>query len=377
VTPLIQHLSQRIREEGPLPFSEFMRECLYHPLFGYYSSGRALIGTEGDYFTAVSVGPLLGKLLARQFYEMWLCLGSPQQWHLMEQGAHSGQLARDIFEHLRCMAPACFAATHLHLIEPFGPLRRLQQTTLDEFFSRISWWEDINQAPPFIGVHYSNELLDAMPVHVLQRTSTDWREMLVDFVNDSPAFVQCPAAIDHPDLLLCSQSLCSVPDGFLREVCPAYSKWLEPLSLKLQRGWTLILDYGLTEAELALPHRSSGTLTGFRKHKRAASVFDHPGDQDITHHVNFSAVGTAALKRGLQVVAYTTQAQFLTPLGVKYFEQSASSPGAERSREIRAFGTLTHPDAMGHKFKSLLLSTRCCSHFPLEGATFGSLGRIP
>jgi SAM-dependent MidA family methyltransferase len=135
-----------------------------------------------------------------------------------------------------------------------------------------------------------------------------------------------------------------------------------------------VLDYGLTEAELALPHRCEGTLTSYRNHQRTASVLLDPGEQDITHQVNFSAVCRVARERGWTVVSYATQAQFLTPLGMLHWSDMAAAPDPETARELRAFQTLIHPESMGHRFKSLLLSTPCCAQFRVTGGRFGAGG---
>jgi SAM-dependent MidA family methyltransferase len=369
MTPLAELLLRRIKTEGPLPFDTFMGECLYHPEFGYYASGKARIGKEGDFFTAVSVGPVLGKLLAYQFAEMWRFLGRPRPWHITEQGAFEGVLARDILEQLRRLDRECFEATELFLIEPFASLEEKQKTTLEEFRSRIRWFRSLEECPPFEGVHYSNELPDAFPVRVLRRMAEGWAELGVGWTDSGFTWVERAG----PSELVSRESahLSPAPEGFLREVCPGYAAWIGLLSKRLRKGWVLVLDYGLTEAELALPHRHQGTLTSYRNHQRTDSVFLNPGEQDITHQVNFSALCRGARECGWEVASYATQAQFLTPLGMLHWEGMTSAPDLETSRELRAFQTLIHPEAMGHRFKSLLLRTHCCAGHRVAGARFG------
>jgi SAM-dependent MidA family methyltransferase len=200
----------------------------------------------------------------------------------------------------------------------------------------------------------------------------------VDYVEDVFCWIHTNAAPRSRDELRETQRLSTVPEPFLREICPGYFTWTQQLASRLERGWTVVLDYGLTESELALPHRSAGTLTGYHNHQRSASVLEALGEQDITHQVNFTAVCEAALDAQLTIVSYLTQAQFLTPLGMLHFSDTATPLHRERTRETGAFRTLTHPETMGHRFKALLLSTPCCGDIPLTGTRFGGRhGIIP
>lgn len=374
MTPLGELLFERIHAEGPLSLDAFIRECLYHPELGYYAAGKARIGKAGDFYTAVSIGPLLGKLLALQFAQMWETLGRPDPWHLTEQGAFDGQLARDILEHLQQAAPLCFAATRLQILEPFARLRIRQRDNLATFAPKIRWFDSLEDCPPFVGVHYSNELLDAFPARLIRRGATGWSEMQV--AAEGAGFGWSPQLLSEPAAIRETDFLSPAPAGFLREICPDYGEWTRALAGRLRRGWALVLDYGLTESELALPHRKEGTLTGYRAHQRAGSVLENPGEQDITHQVNFSAVCRTARAAGLTPVSYATQAQFLTPLGMLHFEDTASAPDPARTRALRAFGTLTHPEAMGHRFKSLVLATPDCAGVELAGTRFGVRGGV-
>lgn len=369
MTPLGELLMERIHAEGSLRLCDFIEECLYHSERGYYAAGKARIGKAGDFYTSVSIGPLLGKLLALQFVQMWETLGRPDPWHLTEQGAFDGQLALDILEHLQRISPECFNATRLQIIEPFAPLRTRQEETLGKFASKTRWFAALEECPPFEGVHYSNELLDAFPVRLVRREADGWTEMRVAAGKAGFHWIQQP--LTGAAALRETKFLSPAPEGFLREICPDYGAWMRTLAGRLRRGWILVLDYGLSESELALPHRKEGTLTGYRAHQRADSILENPGEQDITHQVNFSAVCRFAREAGFAPVSYATQAQFLTPLGMLHFEESAVSADPERARALRAFGTLTHPEAMGHRFKSLVLATPDCAGIALAGTRFG------
>src|SRR6516162_1255743 len=161
---LIQLIRAEIENRGPQSFAWFVQQALYHPEHGYYSSGRCMIGRKGDYFTSVSVGPLFGQLLSAQFGEIWDCLGKIDKFTIVEQGAHDGQFARDVLESVEKRAPEFFAALRYRIVEPFPILQERQSRTLELFRDKIEWCDSLQ---PFVGVHFSNELLDAMPVRLI------------------------------------------------------------------------------------------------------------------------------------------------------------------------------------------------------------------
>src|SRR6266849_7025062 len=180
---LIDFIRDTIRARGPVPFAWFMQQALYHPEHGYYSSDRCAIGRKGDYFTNVSVGPLFGQLLGAQFAEIWDRLGKTNNFVIVEQGAHDGQFARDVLESVQKRAPEFFAALRYRIVEPFPVLQERQAQTLEPFRDRIEWCDSLQ---PFVGVHFSNELLDAMPVRLI----SNGREKFVGVDGDKFIFVE-------------------------------------------------------------------------------------------------------------------------------------------------------------------------------------------
>src|ERR1700747_1043989 len=178
---LTRCIRAEIEKQGPISFARFMQQALYHPEHGYYSSGRCAIGRKGDYFTNVSVGPLFGELLAAQFAEMWERLGSVEDFTIIEQGAHDGQFARDLLESLQKRAPEFYAALRYRIVEPFPILQHRQSRTLERFRDKVEWRDSLQ---PFLGVHISNELLDAMPVRLISGNM----EKLVDLKDDKFVF---------------------------------------------------------------------------------------------------------------------------------------------------------------------------------------------
>ena len=169
----LNRILTEIAERGPLTFSRFMDLALYDSSVGYYASGRGRIGKRGDFFTNVSVGSVFGKVLAGQLHEMWHRMGRPSRLALVEQGANDAQLALDI---LSSLDPEMLAATRYWIVEPFPILRGLQEQTL-KAFEIVRWAESLEDLPNFEGIHLSNELVDAIPFHLLRSNGQTWEEL--------------------------------------------------------------------------------------------------------------------------------------------------------------------------------------------------------
>src|SRR5215472_6866485 len=184
-TPLVESIRQTIRAQGPQSFAWFMQQALYHPEHGYYSSGRCQIGRKGDYFTNVSVGPLFGQLLASQFSEIWDRLGKMNDFVIVEQGAHDGQFALDVLEFVQKRIPEFFDTLRYRILEPFPILEQQQRRKLEVFEDKVQWLDSLES---FTGVHFSNELLDAMPVRLIR----NGMEKLVGLDGDQFVFVERP-----------------------------------------------------------------------------------------------------------------------------------------------------------------------------------------
>jgi SAM-dependent MidA family methyltransferase len=321
-----------------------MQQALYHPEHGYYSSDRATIGRRGDYFTNVSVGPLFGQLLAAQFAEIWERLGNSDNFIIVEQGAHYGELVSDVLAATRKQHPQFFEALRFQIVEPFPVLQDRQSKTLANFREKIDWRESLEAIAPFAGVHFSNELLDSMPVHLLVSTGNGWREKFVDFHGDGFVFVEQP--ITDPRLA----NLPAQPAGYETEINLAALDWIDDLSSKLQRGFVLVVDYGLVREESYASHRTHGTLQVRARHRHLASPFDQIGHADITAHVDWTSLAERAEARGLQVHGFTDQHHFITGI------ISELSVPPEDSKNKRALQTLLHPEMLGRAFQVLALA---------------------
>jgi SAM-dependent MidA family methyltransferase len=393
--PLLEEtIRHEIKTCGPVTFARYMELALYHPEHGYYASGRARIGRKGDFFTNVSVGPVFGKLLAAQFLEVWEKLDRPHPFNIVEQGAHDGQLAADVLGALR--GSDCFAAVHYVIVEPFPIWRERQQETLGDFAhvipskaegsrgdtlnlasrapstslrmtgfqrNKISWVESINQLEPFTGIHFSNELFDALPVQLFAPDGDNWKEMLVSFVAERfclrrDAASARPKSPDPSEFGTCASTS-------LREVCFAAPELMRQIAAKLSRGLILTIDYGLTGDELASPARA-GTLQVRRQHRKLSSPFQHIGDADISAHVDWASLIEAGKSAGAQLLGLTDQHHFLTAILSELIDPTNFS-----APDKCALQTLLHPEMLGRSFQALALGKDFVG--PLGGFRFSRL----
>ncbi len=349
--PLVQLIRDEIRVRGPVSFAWFMEQALYHPEHGYYSSGRCAIGRRGDYFTSVSVGPLFGKMLAAQFAEIWEGLGRPNDFVIVEQGAHHGEFATDVLESLQERRPELFAALRYRIIEPFPILRQRQEGVLRPFAKKVEWVASLEELEPFCGVHFSNELLDAMPVHLLVATGDPaarvWQERFVERTSCGLAFLDQP--VTEVRLQARLAKLPPPPaERFQTEINLAALDWITALAPKLRRGVALAADYGLTRADFYSPARTSGTLQCYAEHRVLPSPLENPGAGDITTHVEWTSLAERAEECGLTIAGFTDQHHFLT--GLLAGHPDLATAGAEKSRALQ---TLLHPEFLGIKFQFL------------------------
>ncbi len=359
MTPLASELRARIAQRGPIPFREFMEAALYHPQHGYYSSGRAAIGRRGDFFTNVSVGPLFGRLLARKFAEIWEQLGEPAQWKIVEQGAHRGEFARDALGGLREFAPRTFAAVKYVIVEPVEVLRTAQISTLAGL--PVTWVASLEKLEPFIGVHFSNELLDAFPVHLVAWRDGKWVERYVESAGEEFAFVDGPLSDPRLDGKSGSYGT-HATHHFTTEVNLAALDWLSTLSQKLVRGYVLAIDYGYPREQYF--ERPAGTLSAYAAHQREPNPLARPGEIDLTAHVEFTSLIEHAERIGFRVREFTDQHHFMVALSRLHFTNEAPPPA-----ELRAFKTLMHPALLGQAFKVLRLEKgldRSLFHSPVS-----------
>jgi SAM-dependent MidA family methyltransferase len=319
---LIEVIQSEIRNRGPQPFAWFMDQALYHPEHGYYSSGRCAIGRKGDYFTSVSVGPLFGQLMTAQFTEIWAQLGKIDNFVIVEQGANDGQFARDVLESAQSRAPEFFEALDYRIIEPFPILRERQSQTLRQFRNKIEWH---NSLEPFTGVHFSNELLDAMPVRLISGNT----EKLVGLQDDMFVFIERPRS----NMVFNQVAL----------------DWIDNLAANLKRGYLIAIDYGNWDDGF---HRDIQVRA---QHRHLDSPFEQIGHADITMHVDWTSIAHRAEADKFAVAGFTDQHHFLTGIISELGDWDQSSI-ADSPKAKRALQTLLHPEMLGRAFQVLALA---------------------
>jgi SAM-dependent MidA family methyltransferase len=355
---LAGQIQEEIRRCGPISFARFMQLALYAPGLGYYERTRQ-IGREGDFFTSVSVGPLFGQLLAFQF-ALWMDANCPAgDIQFVEAGAHDGKLAADILGWTSEYRPDLFARLQYWLLDASVTRRNSQEETLRLWLPKVRWAPAINElgGGQVSGIIFSNEFLDALPVHRLiwSARQKQWQESCVTLEGAAFAWTrQSPTTECSAYLPRVPDDLAAVlPDGFNVEVCPAALAWWRAAASSLRSGKLLTLDYGLMEGEQFHPGRAQGTVRAFFRHHPSGNLLNQPGEQDLTAHVNFSALMEAGQAGGLRTEFLSLQSKFLTEILARaHLAPPLFEPWTEK--RTRQFQTLAHPEHLGHKFRVLL-----------------------
>ncbi|MEM8512241.1 SAM-dependent MidA family methyltransferase [Massilia sp. MP_M2] len=347
----LQQLIARDIEDagGQIAFSRFMELALYAPRLGYYSGGAAKLGAEGDFITAPEMTPLFGATVARVAAPI-IAQSAPD---IIEFGAGTGRLARDVLTALACQGVAVNSYT---IIELSGELRARQQANLADL-PQVRW-QDAMPAH-FSGVVLANEVLDAMPVELVIRTRDGWRRQMVTIEDGAFAFVQAPLdAALHEQLVRQVLDHEQMIEGYVTELHPVGAGFMGSLAAMFAggRGAAILFDYGFPAHEYYLDQRIGGTLMCHYRHHAHPDPFYLPGLQDITAHVDFTAMALAAQDAGLPVLAYMSQAAFLIGAGIGELLLENNPEDALRFLpQSRAVQKLVSPAEMGELFKVLVV----------------------
>lgn len=347
-------LTQCIRKEisaggGVISFARYMELTLYAPGLGYYSAGARKFGAAGDFVTAPELSLLFSRCVARHCAGLLTGMGGGE---VLEFGAGSGVMATDILLELERMQalPLRYA-----ILEVSADLRARQRETLaarvPHLLARVQWLETLPEN--FVGVVLGNEVLDAMPVHRFRWRAGRVRELGVSWNGDS--FVWCELPVCTPRLAARVQDIAAaeaLPEGYESEVNLAAEDWLHSLAGMLRRGVALLFDYGFPRHEYYHPQRSGGTLMCHYRHRSHPEPLILPGLQDITAHVDFTAMATAAADAGLEVLGFANQANYLIGTGLLELAQEAGD--VREQLEVAAqLKRLMLPGEMGELFKVL------------------------
>jgi SAM-dependent MidA family methyltransferase len=383
VNPLREKIEQEIRQRGPIPFSRYMELCLYDPELGYYSRHAEQFGKAGDFYTSSDVHAVFGRLLARQFDQMWRGLGRPQDITLKELGPGRGLFAQDVLDWSEKKFPEFFRAVRYVLVESSPALQERIEVTLGRYldagkalltrnslradedrpsgaeaqsFARSSGTTEVVPFPGVSGpnptVVFANEFFDALPVEIVSAHGS----LRVDLRDHRFVETWVPASAEEFEFL--GRYSIRPEPGERVEVPLAAQQYLGQVVGGIQRGFLLVIDYGYTRAEQqAGGHR--GTLKAIRQHSVSANPYEAPGEQDITADVNFTALAAVAEEQGMQVHKLITQSQFLMGIGeanqfADAFEDCCLPQ--ERAKVALQLKHLVTPAGMGESFHVLVAS---------------------
>lgn len=341
---LSEIVKHRIKMDGPISFRDFMDMALYYPGMGYYNSPLIKIGKQGDYYTSPVLSSLFGKMISKQIEEMWMLLDK-KPFTIVEYGAGTGALCYDILNHLK-NNPALYDQLNYCIIEKSEAMRQQEKKFLSE---KVSWYHSINEISGITGCILSNELLDNFPVHrVIMKDGL--MEVFVDYKN---VFVEVlkPANEDLKNYLL-EQNI-ALPKDYSTEINLQAIDWIKEIALNLKAGYVITIDYGFSGGEFYSSKRSSGTLVCYKGHEVNNSPYSDIGMQDITSHVNFSALANWGKKFGLGNNGFTTQANFLRSLGLMNYLRELEIERGKNNEEIISQINKLLMD-MGIKFKVLI-----------------------
>ncbi len=348
-------IEEEIRERGPMPFSRYMELCLYHPEQGYYSRSDEQFGKAGDFYTSSDVHAVFGRLVARQFEEMWRVLGKPTRIDIVELGPGRGLFARDVLDWSRKKFPDLFGALRYVLVERSPALREKLGRTLAEHITAGKATLAADEAERWAAaknvIVFANEFFDALPVEVLSNHGelrVGWisGRFEEEFVSASPEELEYLDRYGvHPE------------EGERVEAGLAAQQWMRRIAESVPRGFVVAIDYGYVREEL-LAGRHRGTIMCYRQHTVSPNAFQAPGEQDITAHVNFTALRAAGEAAGLTYLGLVTQAQFLMGIGEETqfadaFEECCLPQ--ERAKVALQLKHLVTPAGMGETFQVLVM----------------------
>lgn len=321
-----------------------MELALYDPEHGYYSQRPRRIGRKGDFYTAVSVGPLYGRLLADLARQTHAELGKPEDFFVIEQAAHDGQLAEDIlsscdFDYL--------------IVEPNPRYEAAQRERLAAFDNRVSWVPSLAEVPARPALFVCNELPDAMPVHLVRWDGVEWQELFV-VAESVLSFQSGPPSSSLADEI--ARIPRDLPPGYTTEIGLAALEWMRDLAAAPFRGAIYLADYGLDHEELYSNERTTGTLRRYHHHHTDDHVLEKLGECDLTTHVNFTRLIEVAEDAGLKLRSYEHQGRYLSKLGLPWLATlEGKRPDATTQASLRQFHSLTHPAMMGRSFRVVVL----------------------
>jgi SAM-dependent MidA family methyltransferase len=378
-----EQIEREIRQRGPIPFSRYMQICLYDPSHGYYSANAEQFGKAGDFYTSSDVHAVFGRLLARQFDEIWQALDRPPQIEILELGPGRGLFARDVLDWSNKKFHDFFAALTYTLQESSPALRAKLQHTLENHLAGGKAVVSAESAPEGrpTDIHrslppdrplivFANEFFDALPVEILGTAG----KLHIALENDRVHEIWLPPLAEELEFL--DRYSVHPEPGERIEVPTLAQNWVRQIAHSIPRGLLLVIDYGYTRNE-QLAGRYRGTLMAYRHHSASSDLYQAPGKQDLTAHVNFTVLAAASEQAGMRFEKLLTQSQFLMGIGERNQFADAFEDcriPQERAKVALQLKHLVAPVGMGENFQVLIASRAVDPPkiAALSGLSFGS-----
>ena len=378
MTPLEKIIIDKIKKQGSITFETFMDMALYYPELGYYTSPDLKIGRKGDFYTSPHLHKIFGAMIGKQLEEMWEIMERPSVFHAVEIGAGAGYLCKDILDYLKTRE--IFQSLNYIIVEinpvmiekqkellsnppnPWSPSappksgkpplikvmtrRGGERGLLDE---KVKWVSSLRELNNIRGCIFSNELLDAFPVHVVEIV----KEIYVAF--DGNKIIELKQDISSIDIInYIKEFSIDIPNGYKTEINLKIKDWLKEISEILHEGFVITIDYGYTAKEYYDEERSKGTLLCYHKHRMNENPYENIGEQDITAHVNFSSLKKWGEEIGLKTIGYCQQGTFLISLGIDEVITEIYGNSSDYESEILKIKGLILPQGMGESHKVMI-----------------------
>ncbi|CAM3041706.1 SAM-dependent methyltransferase, MidA family [Paracoccus aminovorans] len=329
MTPLAGMIAARIRMSGPMRLDDYMRLCLLHPRHGYYAT-RDPFGAAGDFTTAPEISQMFGEMIGLALAQAWLDQGRPAPFALAEIGPGRGTLMADILRAIR-VVPGMAEAARVHLVEASAHLRQIQRARL----GAVAHLDDVAELPEMPLFLVANEFFDALPIRQFQRSADGWAERMVTLDDSGALALGLGPALPGP----------AAPEGQIRETCPDAGPVVSAIAARIagHGGLAIVIDYGDWDGQ-------GDTFQALRRH-RPEDPLAHPGEADLTAHVDFAPLAAAARAAGVRASRRITQGDWLLRLGIAPRAERLAAAGDAGA--MAAFHRLTAPGEMGHLFKVL------------------------
>jgi len=359
MNPLEQKILERIRKEGPISFESFMDMALYDPEFGYYVSRGQRVGREGDFYTSSHLHAMFGAMVGKQIVEMWELMHFPEGFTIIEMGAGEGYVCKDMLDFLKRagseeqrLTGSFYQSLRYVIVERNELQKQRQQERLQEYKEKIAWIADIREAGTISGCIFSNELLDAFPVHLV-RMEDQLREIYVS--HNGAGFTEQTGDLSSDAIAgYFSDAGIELERGYTTEVNLRIRDWLLDIGTVMEKGFVFTIDYGHPAEEYYSEDRNRGTLLCYHNHEFNEDPYKNIGDQDMTSHVNFSSVKLWGEDTGLRALGYCSQGTFLLAMGIDQEIAKLAETSTDYLFEVSRIKKLILPQGMGESHKVLI-----------------------